>query len=438
VVFKEDYEELILFTSLRGHAWNCARERGPILNLILSNCMKYFSIVVAALSIMNISTAQNAWIANDSTGSFHRAWGDLNDSGLVVKETSDGYYIDVKGEPQYLSKHYTLDQKHDFKIEVTLKMRNMAEDASGCGLFFGGGESYKQGYEFLMARNGNYVIGQVTYAGYTKIESGNSKGAIKTASWESNKLTMMRREGYWTFCINDVEMTTRQTYPFAGDRIGFFVDAKSAILVTSFKIYDWTLAASLLQYEKEPVRFVKLYDHFYDNKNNWSLTNDADVELSIHDGVYTMDNKTDGVYCAWNSADLGTFFDNYSLETQIKHQGGVNDWGYGLTFGLKDMDNRFVFFVSADGSAKIAKRQNGNWIDIMKWTQFDAIGRGDQTNHLEVRKINGVWTFYVNDQLIYSGPAQSFFGNKFGLYAEHRQKVSMNDIKVTQLYFPKN
>jgi hypothetical protein len=304
-------------------------------------------------------------------------------------------------------------------------------------LFFGGGESYKQGYEFLIARNGNYAIGQVTYAGWNKIEAGSSKGAISKADWETNKLTVMHREGYWTFCINNVEMTTRQTYPFAGDRFGFFTDKKSEIIITSFKIYDWTLAEGLSPFEKEPVRFVKLYDHFYDNKNDWSVKDDNDVRLSINDGSYTMDNKTDGIYCTWNSVELGSFFDNYSLEARVTHNSGVVDWGYGLTFGLKDMDNRFVFFISADGSAKIAKKQNGTWIDIMKWEKFDCITKGDYTNDLEVRKISGQWSFYINKQFIYSCPSLSFYGNKFGLYIEDKQKVTMSYIKVTLLYFPK-
>jgi hypothetical protein len=74
----------------------------------------------------------------------------------------------------------------------------------------------------------------------------------------------------------------------------------------------------------------------------------------------------------------------------------------------------------------------------MKWKEFDFINKGNYaTNHLEVRKMNGQWIFYVNHQLVHSCPAQSFFGNNFGLYVEDKQKVTMNYIKVTMLYFPR-
>jgi hypothetical protein len=399
--------------------------------------MKRLPILFAAFLAAFISAAQNPWIAHDSITSFPANWGSLTDSTLEAKAFADGYHIHVTGNhSKYLSRRFNLDQKHDFKIEATFRLLSVPNEGDPFGLFFAGGESYKQGYQFVIARNGNYRVGQITYTGFNTIAEEHAKGAISKGYRELNKLTVMHREGYWSFCINDVEVAMRKTYPFAGDRFGFFVPAKTEVIITSFKIYDWTLAAGLPAFEKEPVRFVKLYDHFYDNKKEWLLQNNKEVEITMN-GHYTMTNKTDGFYSAWNSADLGPFFDNYSIETELVHEGGTDEWGYGLTFGLKDIENRFIFILS-DGFAYIAKRKNGSPEVIMKWKEFDFINKGNYaTNHLEVRKVNGQWSFYVNHQLVHSCPAQSFFGNNFGLYVEDKQKITMNYIKVTMLYFPK-
>ena len=398
-------------------------------------CFGFVITIIVCAGVIPIH-AQSPWFINEDFSSNNNYWLLEDDSALTTRLSDDGYHIRVNDKTPYIiAKKYALDQQHDFKIEATFKLLSTEMDFA-FGLFFGGGEGMKQGYEFLIAGNGVYIIRQSTLGGLTNIDGpADSKGLVRKGYGETNKLSLIKREGYWDFYINDVRITGSKTYPFAGERFGFFVSDKIQVAVSSFKVYDWTLAEGLPQYEKEPLVFTKLHDNFYDNKNEWldKSNSSADILINNH---YTLENKTDRSYTMWNFADMALSTDCL-IEIEVEHEKGVNNWGYGLAFGLLDVDNKFIFMI-ADGGFKISKTEKGTWTTLVDWTDTSVIIKGEfRPNHLELRRIGNEWKFYVNHHLLATLKAQPFFGKNYGLYVEDKQRIRMNYIKVASLYFPK-
>ncbi len=382
--------------------------------------------------------AQNPWIINEDFSSNINKWLLTDDSTLNTYLSDDGYHIRVKGSKSYnIFKHFSLDEKHDYKIEAVFQLISSDDMDLPFGLCLGAAEGTKQGYDFVITGNGTYAARQIALTGVNNIEGPDfSKNTINTGIGKQNKLTLTKREGYWDFFINDVRMRTSQPYLFAGDRFGFFINAKMHVVISSFKIYDWTLAKGLPQYEREPVVSTKLYDNFFDNKNQWIDKSNASANIYLNK-YYEVECKTDKSYGLWNFADIGSYSD-FVIETELEHISGTEEYGYGLIFGLKDIEN-FFYFKLADGGYKITRSEKDEWLPLVDWVDTSIIRKGNyKANHLEVRRMGDEWKFYINGHLLETLKARSFFGKNFGLFIEDKQKVRMNYIKVASLFYPKD
>lgn len=382
--------------------------------------------------------SQSPWLINEDFGSNINQWIIPEDSTLNTSLSDDGFHIQVKDNiSKYIFKPFLLDQKHDYKIEASFQLISTTNLDLPYGLSFGGGEGLKQGYSFIITGNGTYAVRQHALTGMNNIEGPKfAKNIIRTGTGKKNKLTVTKWEGYWEFFINDVQVRMSQPFPFAGDHFGFFVNANMHVVVSSFKVYDWTLAKGLPQYEREPVVSTKLYDNFYDNKNEWLDKPNATTNIYLNK-YYELEHKTDGSYGSWNFADIGLSSD-FVIETELEHISGTEEYGYGLLFGLKDIDN-FFYFKIADGYYKITGSEKGEWLQIVDWVDTSIIRKGNyNANHFEVRRMGDEWKFYINGHLLETLKARSFFGKNFGLYVEDKQKVRMNTIKVASLFYPKD
>ena len=243
----------------------------------------FLRIIVTIISCTCIISvhAQSPWIVNEDFSSNINKWILLENSSLTTRLSGDGYHIQVKDtSSHYIEHRFVLDQMHDFKIEADFQLISTSDMDLPYGLVFASGESSKQRYSFVITGNGTYAVRQHALTGMNNIEGPKfAKNIIRTGTGNKNKLTVTKREGYWEFFINDVQVRMMQPYPFAGDWIGFFVNANMHVVVSSFKVYDWTLAKGLPKYEKEPVVSVKFHDNFFDNKNEWLDKSDASANI---------------------------------------------------------------------------------------------------------------------------------------------------------------
>ncbi|MEN6370098.1 MAG: family 16 glycoside hydrolase [Thermotogota bacterium] len=125
----------------------------------------------------------------------------------------------------------------------------------------------------------------------------------------------------------------------------------------------------------------------------------GDSELNtvwIEDGRYHDLVKQATTMMNWNS-DAGTFA-NAQFDVDVKHEAGTNNLSAGgLVFRFTDVENTYIFQVSASGYFRVGRWVADVWTTIVNWTASDAIHTGtDEENHLTVLADGTSLTFLIN------------------------------------------
>lgn len=160
---------------------------------------------------------------------------------------------------------------------------------------------------------------------------------------------------------------------------------------------------------------------------DWSIPDH--VSATVVDDAFRFENKTENLTSTWRNLD---FRGGSCVAVTTRHNAGVTDYLYGLSFGGKDYDNQYFFVISADGSYKVGKFEGGTWADIVEWTQSDAIHTGMYAENRLIVDCRNDWRFFVNGVYLGSIPAEKSFGANAGLVVEQLQTVTFDDFFVGQ------
>ncbi len=174
-------------------------------------------------------------------------------------------------------------------------------------------------------------------------------------------------------------------------------------------------------------------DNFENSDKGWPIENSESITTHIEHGRYVLDKKTTkGAQLIWNTDIEINSYDDYVVETHMKHLTGNADYGYGITWGGADGRNYFAFTVSATGSFAIYKFEEGVFFDIKENTFLeDQVRTSGSWNHLKVLKSGKTISFYVNDQLVFTMPFEAEMGPKTGLVLNMDMKVLVDDYSVS-------
>jgi hypothetical protein len=400
--------------------------------------MKRYLFVALCLSICSYPHAQmqaqgikTAWIINDDFSSNKYEW--LIDSNAHYQTAirDNHYNIWNKSEKtgRIITHGFKLDEKNNYRIEADI-LHSTGADDKGNGLVIAGDGGQKF-YRFFITADGYFKIDKVIDTMINVIKDWEFSDAIEKGA---NKIALVNLNNHWSFYINEKKVYDCIALSFFGTRIGFYVSSQSSIYCTSFKIYDWTIAAGTNE-TKEPLYEASFCDYFSSNKNSWAIIDNEDAKASVSNG-YTIQNKTTGYYLSSQEISIFDFFD-YKTELAVRHTGGVNDYGFGLCFGGKNVDNTYVFMISGDGSFQIGEFIDGEWSAIKEWAKSDVIRTSNYaTNYLRFEKTKGNWNFYINNSFAYTCPSKTFFGKNFGCYVENKQTAEFAYLKVSKIIYP--
>jgi len=144
-----------------------------------------------------------------------------------------------------------------------------------------------------------------------------------------------------------------------------------------------------------------LYEETWSDPNTtaWSTSDSETATKSIVSGRYDVLVKKATTVLYWNEAE-GPFGDA-QIDIDVKHEVGTDNLSAGgLVFRLSDVDNLFVFQVSAAGTFRIGKWIANAWTTLVDWTASDAIHPGVAENHLTVVADGPSLTFFINSQQV--------------------------------------
>lgn len=226
--------------------------------------------------------------------------------------------------------------------------------------------------------------------------------------------------------------------------VAFFPDGKRFVTSAyngAFKIWDAATATAVDAFgpnacldlpRTTSMRGVVLGENFDNNHLEWTISDDEDGYLSVQHGFYLVNYKDEeGGRFMWNEAVLDQERD-FVIKTSIAHISGSEDEGFGLLWGLEDLNNYFSFNVTAGGYYRINKEADGEWTNIVEWTESPQIVSSNSSYVMTIEKIGDTFRFSCNDVQLHEMPVERFFGDQVGLSIWGQHTIGVDWLNVTQ------
>ena len=173
------------------------------------------------------------------------------------------------------------------------------------------------------------------------------------------------------------------------------------------------------------------FDEFKDNANDWKfLTDNATWAGRIENGCLYWESKENSAYFAQREIAINQN-GNFEIEAKIKYvKGGNPATGFGLVWG-KAGGRYFIFQINSNGSFSIDKYEN-QWQPIKDWTRSSALNT-NEFNKLTLRKVGGVFTFFLNEELVWRAPFVPFFGPVTGVLTSPYATILVDEFRVSAI-----
>jgi hypothetical protein len=151
------------------------------------------------------------------------------------------------------------------------------------------------------------------------------------------------------------------------------------------------------------------FDDFGNPQSGWTRYRGEEYEHFYENGEFHFTVwRTNFTGNAW--IQLGGLATHYRIEVQAWKVDGPDMNNYGLLFGGKDDRNYYTFRISDSGSYRVAKMVEGQWVELVAWTQTPLVNKG-ALNFLGLRAegtqitvcLNGQALASVNDPMLKSG-----------------------------------
>lgn len=334
----------------------------------------------------------------------------LSNGNYVFEHKIDesGYYVYY---PVYI------DTDTNFEIETTL-YQIRGHDDRGYGLNWGmdDGNNY---YTFDITDNGYYRVSKSEDGEWYDLIDWTESEHIETFGWK-NTLLLQKVDNLYNFYINGKFVNSIGFQPFFGNYLGYEIWLKQKIAVDN--LYVRYLGS----------QSIILDEDFSDNYLDWFEGSDDEMSAEIRDGYYLFEHKReDGSYFLWNYVDIIPE-DDFEIFTTITHAGGVHDYGYGVVWGMEDIENLYCFNISDDGCYSYGKYANDEWTNLIDWTVSDVLHSYNATNTLTIRKSNDQYNFFINEEWVDSYRFESFFGDCIGYVIFKKQYIKIDNLIVKQ------
>jgi hypothetical protein len=146
-------------------------------------------------------------------------------------------------------------------------------------------------------------------------------------------------------------------------------------------------------------------EDFEVGEGDWFIENLPQSSVSIENGELVIEVKEVEWYQPTGNPILD-FRENFELELDVRYVSGPRDAEFGLEFNSQDEDNFYAISIDADGFLNAIVFLEGEFIEILPWTQMNAIKIGTSINHIRFVKDGIQVSYYVNDELLISLPLE--------------------------------
>ncbi|PQJ78465.1 hypothetical protein BTO18_04335 [Polaribacter porphyrae] len=361
-------------------------------------------------------------------------WTKGNDDIRELKVNNGKYYFQHKkneGSRHITTRSFTIDFNRNFEIETSILKVSGVQDYGMSFLF-----DYKDSNnytEFGITSTGYYRVAETNSGTYRNIKSWTSSSSVKKGNYATNKLTIKKIGNRITFYVNNAYMYGMDFKSFKGNKLGFLLYKNQKVAIDYFRV-KYTDVATTNTVTKNTNSKTILFEGFNNNDNQWSISNTENVRLAIENGNYNINHKREtGGWATTIKKYINTSRD-YRITAQIKKSSGIQNNGYGITFGKKDNNNLNNFLVSGDGSFKVVKFDNGTKTTVKNWTKSSKIKTGNGVyNYLKIEKQGTAYKFFINSNLVHTSYSIKSYGDSMGFILYDRQAISVGYVNLAYI-----
>ncbi len=386
--------------------------------------MKSKILFIVLLSYSYLFSQNTTEIFTDNFYSNINEWYEGSDEKRAFSIRDGYYYFEHKQPTKSYNSYQTIeiDQSKDFVIETKIKKISGIQN-NGFGLLWGRNDNSDQ-FEFYISANGYFRINDND----SEIKPWEKTSLINQGNNAINTLKVEKKGDFFNFYINNQYVHSTKFRAFYGDKIGFHIENDQKIAIDYFKIYYLNTATI------SSSSSIIFEETFSNNNNDWIVGNNKDRSYDLKYGYYYFEHKRDkGSWITSQEVFVDTSKD-FKIESNIEKISGVNNYGYGLVFGRKDNDNENQFIISSNGYYKIIAENNGETEEIKPWTISSYIIQSEGgKNKLEIIKTGNNLKYYINSSLVHTSTFKQFIGDRIGFTVHNKQKVGIDNLKVSYI-----
>jgi hypothetical protein len=147
---------------------------------------------------------------------------------------------------------------------------------------------------------------------------------------------------------------------------------------------------------------------------DWTIGESELANKWIEGDRYHILVKQSSTLVYWNSTKGP--FGNAQYDLDVQHVAGTNNLsGAGLLVRLADINNMYMFQISAGGTYRVGKWVANAWTNLVGWAESSSIRQGVAENHLTVIADGASFTFLVNGTEVAELTDASFSSGRVGV-----------------------
>lgn len=187
---------------------------------------------------------------------------------------------------------------------------------------------------------------------------------------------------------------------------------KTYLLAFTIVLFFFSAFAQSTPTESQ-VKKVILSEDFSTNSNKWLISEKDDHAIIFEQGKYRMNSKNGGSWFSTIPVELSKDED-FEISVRVNKISGTDGYYFGFVTGY-DIPLKFYHFfgITGWGNASLFK-MTPERKDLIPQKIYAPVNKGNTANVLLLKKINGMFKYYVNGELIGECPAEELYGNRFG------------------------
>ena len=172
-------------------------------------------------------------------------------------------------------------------------------------------------------------------------------------------------------------------------------------------------------------------DDFNDDGNKWANGSTKNGSSYVSNGtlIFTSNVDEGAAGCTRSLFHIDQRKD-FELETRLSWVSGAENQSFYFVFGKQPSEwSRYNIGLSGDGYYRIDKSYMNEYTDIVKWTLSSHVQKKGY-NTLTVRKVENTLYYFINSNLVYSMPFESFYGDEIGYQISATVKIAVDYLRV--------